>query len=185
LPLSINPPEKETRESIIRLRIEANNLNVDDFDPEVISYIADKFHDNVRQLEGALDRLLFYTVNIHQTKHVDLAVAMESLQSLVDVQDDKTKLSEEKIINVVANYFNLAPYQLTGKIRTSQIAMARHIAMYLIRTLLDVPFTKIGQTFGGKDHATVMNGVEKVENQLKTDKALQETLSKLKERLKG
>jgi chromosomal replication initiator protein len=184
LPLSINPPEKETRESILRLRIEANNLDVKDFDPEVISYIADKFHDNVRQLEGALDRLLFYTVNIHPTKHVDLAIAMESLQSLVDVQGDKTKLSEDKIINMVADYYNLAPYQLTGKIRTSQIALARHIAMYLIRDILDVPFTKIGQTFGGKDHATVMNGVTKVENQLKTDKALQETVAKLKERLK-
>lgn len=185
LPLSINPPEKETRESILRLRIEANNLDVKDFDPEVISYIADKFHDNVRQLEGALDRLLFYTVNIHPTKHVDLAIAMESLQSLVDVQGDKTKLSEDKIINVVADYYNLAPYQLTGKIRTSQIALARHIAMYLIRNILDVPFTKIGQTFGGKDHATVMNGVTKVENQLKTDKTLQETVTKLKERLKA
>jgi chromosomal replication initiator protein len=184
LPLSINPPEKETRESILRLRIEANNLDVKDFDPEVISYIADKFHDNVRQLEGALDRLLFYTVNIHPTKHVDLAVAMESLQSLVDVQGDKTKLSEDKIINMVADYYNLAPYQLTGKIRTSQIALARHIAMYLIREILDVPFTKIGQTFGGKDHATVMNGVNKVENQLKTDKALQDTVAKLKDRLK-
>lgn len=184
LPLSINPPEKETRENILKLRIAANNLDVADFDADVISYIADKFHDNVRQLEGALDRLLFYTVNIRPTKHVDLATAMASLQSLVDVQDDKTKLSEEKIINVVADYYSLAPYQLTGKIRTSQIALARHVAMYLIRLLLDVPFTKIGQMFGGKDHATVMNGVNKVENQLKTDKPLQEAISKLKDRLK-
>lgn len=185
LPLSINPPEKETCESILRLRIEANGLNVADFDPEVISFFADKFHKNIRELEGAFDRLLFYTVNIHPTKHVDLKTAMDSVQSLVDVQDDKTKLSEEKIINVVADYYNLAPYQLTGKIRTSQIALARHIAMYLIRTMLDVPFAKIGESFGGKDHATVMNGVSKVEKNMETDHSLQKAISDLKERLKN
>jgi chromosomal replication initiator protein len=185
LPLEIKLIEKETCESILRLKIEANGLDVNDFDPEVISYFASTFGKNVRVLEGAFDRLLFYTVNIHKTKHIDLTTAMDSVSSLAEAQDAKTQLSEEKIINVVADYYSLAPYQLTGKIRTSQIAMARHIAMYLIRTMLDVPFTKIGQTFGGKDHATVMNGVEKVENSLKTDKALSKAVEELKTRLKA
>lgn len=184
LPLSINAPEKETCESILKLRIEANGLNVKDFDPEVISYFAEKFRKNVRELEGAFDRLLFYTVNIHPTKHVDLSTAMDSVQSLVDVQSDKEKLSEEKIINVVADYYNLAPAQLTGKIRTSQIALARHIAMYLARKLLDAPFTKIGESFGGKDHATVMNGVQKVEKGMKNDHNLQKAIMDLEGRLK-
>jgi chromosomal replication initiator protein len=72
LPLAIKPIEKETCESILRLKIEANGLNVNDFDPDVITYFATTFGKNVRVLEGALDRLLFYTVNIHQTKHIDL-----------------------------------------------------------------------------------------------------------------
>jgi len=185
LPLAIKPIEKETCESILRLKIDANGLDVNDFDPEVISYFATTFGKNVRVLEGAFDRLLFYTVNIHKTKHIDLSTAMDSVSSLAEAQDAKTQLSEEKIINAVADYYSLAPYQLTGKIRTSQIAMARHIAMYLIRTMLDVPFTKIGQTFGGKDHATVMNGVEKVENALKTDKQLQSVVNDLQQRLKS
>lgn len=184
LPLSINPPEKETCEEILRLRITANNLSVEDFDPEVITFFATRFSKNIRELEGAFDRLIFYTVNIHPTKHIDLNTAMDSVSSLIDVQNDKTKLSEDKVINVVADYYNLAPYQLTGKIRTSQIALARHIAMYLIRTLLDVPFTKIGISFGGKDHATVMNGVNKVENSIKTDKNLQKAVAELTSRLK-
>jgi chromosomal replication initiator protein len=185
LPLSIKTPEKETCEAILRLRIEANGLNVNDFDPAVITYFAGKFSSNIRELEGALDRLLFYIVSIKPTKHVDLETAMASVDSLVDVQDDQTKLSEDKIINAVANYYNLASYQLTGRIRTSQIALARHIAMYLIRDLLDVPFTKIGETFGGKDHATVMNGVNKVEKSLKDDKELQKAIAELKSRLKA
>jgi len=185
LPLNIKPIEKETCESILRLKIEANGLDVNDFDPEVIAYFAGTFGKNVRILEGALDRLLFYTVNIHKTKHVDLPTAMDSVSSLAEAQDAKTQLSEDKIISAVADYYSLAPYQLTGKIRTSQIAMARHIAMYLIRTLLDVPFTKIGQTFGGKDHATVMNGVQKVENSIKTDKELAKAVNELQVRLKA
>ncbi|MCR4562814.1 MAG: chromosomal replication initiator protein DnaA [Bacilli bacterium] len=183
LPLSIHQPEKETCEQILKLRIEAAGLDVENFDPEVISYFAEKFRKNIRELEGALDRLLFYIVNIKPSKHVDLDTAMSSVQSLIDVQEDKTRLSEEKIINVVADYYNLASYQLTGRIRTSQIALARHIAMYLIRTMLDVPFTKIGKIFGGKDHATVMNGVNKVENQLKIDKNLEKAISDIRGRL--
>jgi len=184
LPIDIKTPDKETCESILKMKIQANGLPVETFDPEVISYFAQKFGSNVRELEGALNRLLFYIVNVHPTGHVDIQTAMDSVRDLTNVQDDETRLSIGKIINTVADFFNLAPYQLTGRIRTSQIAMARHIAMYLVRNLLDVPFTKIGEAFGGKDHATVMNGVEKVDNSLKNDKQLQSTVSELKERLK-
>ena len=113
-----------------------------------------------------------------------MGVAIESVQSLIDVKDTKTKLSETKIINVVADYYNLTPSQLTGKIRTNQIAMARHIAMYLIRSMLDVSLKKVGMVFGGKDHTTVMNAVEKVDKALKTDTFLQTAIDDLKKRLK-
>jgi chromosomal replication initiator protein len=185
LPIDIKTPDKETCESILKMKIQANGLSVDNFDPEVISYFAQKFGNNVRELEGALNRLLFYIVNVHPSSHVDIQTAMDSVRDLTNVQDDETQLSITKIINTVADYYNLAPYQLTGRIRTSQIALARHIAMYLVRSLLDVPFTKIGESFGGKDHATVMNGVEKVDNSLKSDKQLQSVISELESRLKS
>jgi chromosomal replication initiator protein len=167
------------------MRIETNNLDVNRFDPEVISYFSEKFSTNVRELEGALNRLLFYVINIAPSQHIDLQTAMESVQGLVDVQDDKTQLSITKIINVVADYYNLSPSQLTGRIRTSQIAMARHIAMYMCRTLLDAPFSKIGEAFGGKDHATVMNGVNKVENSMKQDEDMKKAVKTLVDRLKS
>ncbi len=183
LPLSINQPELETCENILKMRIIANNLNPNDFDPDAISFLASKFGKNVRELEGAFDRLLFYTINIQPTKHIDIKTVMNSVSGLINVKDAEEKLSEQKIIDTVADYYNLAPYQLTGNIRTSQIAMARHISMYLIRVLLDTPFIKIGKAFGGKDHATVMNGVNKVEKQLKTDETLKTVINELKERL--
>lgn len=185
LPLSINTPEKETCEAILKMKIEADDgLKISDFDEEVISFLADKFGRNIRELEGALARLLFYVINIKPTKHIDINTAMEAVKSLTDVKDDEQKLSEKRITETVAAYYNLTPFQLTSKVRTAQIAMARHIAMYLIRMLLDVPFVKIGQYFGGRDHTTVMNAVTKVENECRTNKEMEHAINTLRGKLK-
>ncbi len=183
LPLSINPPDKETCEAILRMRIEANSLDVSQFDPEVISFFATKFSTNVRELEGALNRLIFYVVNVRPSQHISLELAVDSVRGLIDVKTDEASLSIAKIINVVADYYNLSPAQITGKIRTSQIALARHIAMYLSRDVLDAQYTKIGEAFGGKDHATVMSAISKVGKMLKTDKDLADAVNEIKGRL--
>ncbi len=184
LPLCIAQPERETCEQILRMRIRANGLKESDFDPEVITFFANTFHKNVRELEGAFDRLLFFAVQMNGSNHVTLKIAQTAVSSLVDVKAATGTLSAEKVIDAVADYYGIPSYQLTGKIRTSQIALARHIAMYLIRSRLDAPFAKIGSLFGGRDHATVMNGVNKVENSLKTDKGLQKAVSDINKRLK-
>jgi chromosomal replication initiator protein len=85
---------------------------------------------------------------------------------------------------VVSDYYNLTPSQLTGRIRTGQIALARHIAMYLIRITLDIPLKKIGDMFGGKDHTTVMSAIQKVDNGLKTDTKLKSAIEELQKRIK-
>jgi len=137
----------------------------------------------VRELEGALNRLLFYTINMKPTKHITMEVATEAIQGLVSTKDDKARLSEARIVAAVADYYSLTPSQLTGKIRTSQIALARHIAMYLMKSLLQLPFTKIGQYFGGRDHATAMKAVEKVEKSLKIDPDMRKAVDELKAKL--
>jgi chromosomal replication initiator protein len=180
----VKAPDLLTSEEILRARITADGLDVNDFDPEVITFLAKRFSSSIRELEEALNRLLFYTINIRPSKHIDLSLASEAIQGLIRVQDDESKLSDTKIIATVADYYSLTPSQITGKIRTSQIAMARHIAMYLMRTLLDDPFQKIGKALGGKDHATVMNGVQKVENALKNDPEMQTAIRELTAKLK-
>ena len=184
LTLDVKAPDLLTSEEILRARITADGLDVNDFDPEVITFLAKRFSSSIRELEEALNRLLFYTINIRPSKHIDLSLASEAIQGLIRVQDDESKLSDTKIIATVADYYSLTPSQITGKIRTSQIAMARHIAMYLMRTLLDDPFQKIGKALGGKDHATVMNGVQKVENALKNDPEMQTAIRELTAKLK-
>jgi len=183
LVLSIKRPDLATSAQILRTKIAAGGLDVNDFDDEVIEFLASRFSNNVRELEGALNRLLFYTINYKPTEHITMEVATEAIQGLVSTVDEKARLSESHIVSVVADYYNLTPSQLTGKIRTSQIALARHIAMYLIKTLLQLPFTKIGQYFGGRDHATAMKGVEKVEKSLRVDPDMRKAVEELKAKL--
>ena len=184
LQISISTPDLETRKNILRKKIEANNLDLSDFEEDVITFFAENFPNNVRELEGALNRLLFYVVSIAPTKHITLDVALNSVQSLANGRSAKTKLNETRIINVVADYYNLTPALLTGRNRTSQVALARHVAMYLAREILDLPFTRVGKAFGGKDHSTVISAVVKVEKQLKEDASMQHVIKELKSRLK-
>ena len=183
LVISIKRPDLTTSTEILKAKITAGGLDVADFDEDVIAFLATRFSNNVRELEGSLNRLLFYAINFKPTKHITMAVTAEALQSFVSTHDPQAKLSESRIVAVVADYYNLTPSQLTGKIRTSQIALARHIAMYLMKTMLQLPFTKIGQYFGGRDHATAMKGVEKVEKSLKFDTDMRKAIDELKTKL--
>lgn len=184
LSISIGSPDVQTCVAILKSKINAGPMDISVFDEDVLEFIGSKFSKNIRNIDEALHKLVYYTTAFKPTKHIDMEIAMEALQPLLDVRSEKQKLSEQKIIGVVADYYNLTPSQVTGNSRQLQIALARHIAMYLIRITLDVPFTKIGMTFGGKDHSTVMSGVEKVEKELKINTDLQEAIAELKRRLK-
>ena len=185
LTVKIDEPDQNTCVEILRKKIDANGLDLEKFDDSVLYFFADKFSKSVRELEGALNRLIFYTVTLKQTDRITMDVAAEAVQTLVGGKGFATQLNEQKIINVVADYYNLTPSQLTGKIRTGQIALARHIAKWLIRHSLDVPLKKIGDMFGGKDHTTVMSAIQKVDKELITDEDLKTAIEELKKRLKA
>jgi len=182
--IKIDKPDQNTCVEILKKKITSRGLDLSRFDENVLIFIADKFSKDIRELEGALNRLIFYTINLKQVEHISLDVAVEAISSLISTKELDSELSEQKIINVVADYYNLTPSQLTGKIRTGQIALARHLAMYLIRNTLDVSLKKIGDIFGGKDHTTVMSGIQKVDVMLKTDEGVKAAVFDLKKRLK-
>ena len=185
LTVSINQPEAPTCVAILKSKIENSVLDLNSFDPKVLDFIGEKFSRNVREIDSAFNKLVFYVTNYRPTKYIDMQTAMEALQDLLNVKDEKQKLSEQKIISVVADYYNKTPSQITGSSREGDITLARHVAMYLIRVKLDVPFTKIGYTFGGKDHSTVMSGVNKVEKSLKTNETLRRAVSEIENLLKS
>ena len=179
LTVKITDPDKKACVDILHKKLDESGLNVNRIDGDVVNFFADKFSKNIRELEGALNRLIFYSLNLKQTDLITMDVAIEAIGSLKGGNDVASQLSEQKIINVVADYYNVTPSQITGKIRTGQIALARHISMYLIRKHLDIPLKKIGETFGGKDHTTVMSGISKVEKELKTDEQLKKAIEDL------
>ena len=165
-------------------KIDSNGLDINIFDENVLYFFAEKFSSNVRELEGAFNRLIFYSIQMQRSSKITMDIAVEAVSNLIGAKGAITQLNESKIINVVADFYNLSPSQITGKIRTGQIALARHVAMYLIRINLDVPLKRIGDMFGGKDHTTVMNAIQKVEKGLITDEGLKVAIEELTKRIK-
>lgn len=184
LSVCIKNPDTATLVEILKTKIESNGLDVDHFDEDGLTYLAENFSKNVRELEGALNRLLFYTINVKHVTNIDLSTIKESVRPMMATKDKSRIVTEDKIIEVVGSYYHLTENQIKSKVRTSQIALARQICMYLCRTLIGTPYIQIGKIFG-RDHSTVMSSCEKVDLMLKTDLELQSALSALKKQLKS
>ena len=150
-----------------------------------LEYIATKNSSNVRVLEGALNRVMFINVTMGNCNRITKEICMRALEGDTKKTNTKGKLTPEKIINTVASYYNIPPKEMTSNVRTGQIALTRHIAMYLCRSLLDLPFAQICQAFQKKDHTTVMSACTKVEKMLKTDDNLKKAVNDLKNQLKA
>ena len=183
LSVNIKNPDVDTCIEILKRKIEANSLNINNFDYDGLVYLAENFSKNVRELEGALNRLLFYKINSKNTNKIDVDTIKESVSGIKSVKDKQQTLTEDRIIEVVGDYYRLTEEQIKSKVRTSQIALARQICMYLCRNMLNTSFVQIGKIFGGRDHSTVMTAVEKVENLLKTDVQLSTAISQIKKSL--
>lgn len=181
----ISKPETSVCVEILKRKIVSNGLLLDNFDEAAINFLAETFSSSVRDLEGAFLKLLNYTINFKPTNHITLEIAVESVQGILSNNSLSSELSEKKIINIVADYYNLTSAQILGRSHIKQITLARHICMYLIRNLLDIPFAKIGELFGGKDHSTVMSGINKVDNLLKTDQEMGKVIKILKLKING
>lgn len=182
LSVGIDSPEFETALAILKKKLELRNFDMDTIDEDVLSFMASHFSGNVRDLEGAVNRLIFYSI-LENINRITMNVALEAFK---DHNSTTTPgiLTTEKIKKTVAEYYNLTLNQLVGKSRMSNITMARHIAMYLVRDLLNLSFIKIGEEFGGRDHSTVMSACDKVAKLLKKDEAYKEAIIELKTMLK-
>lgn len=183
LSVGIDSPEFETSLAILQMKIRQNGYGIDDVDDEGLNYIASNFSGNVRDLEGAWNRVLFYAIEFQPDGGcIKFETIMNALKSHA-VVSDKTGLSPKKIIKTVADYYGLTKQQITSKTRTKNIANARHISIYLCRKLLDLPYIKIGDEFGGRDHSTIISACAKVEKQIKKDPAYANAVNDLEKQL--
>lgn len=182
LSVGIDSPEFETALAILKKKLEMRNFDMDTIDDDVLSFMANTFKGTVRDLEGAVNRLIFYSI-LENIPRITMNVALEAFKDL-NSSAPTGKLTTEKIKKTVAEYYNLTMNQLTGKSRMSNITMARHISMYLMRDLLNISFIKIGEEFGGRDHSTVMSACDKVKKSIQKDEAYKEAIIELKTMLK-
>lgn len=178
LTVQIEPPEIEMRVAILKKKAEAESVELDD---EVAFYIAKHLRSNVRELEGALKKVLAYA-SFHGRK-IDLELAKESLKDLIGAVN--RQITVENIQKTVADYFKIKVADLYSKKRTRQIARPRQVAMWLAKNLTSQSYPSIGEAFGGRDHTTVLHAVRTIESLRSKDNELNHDVHVLLQVLKG
>jgi chromosomal replication initiator protein len=168
----IQPPDLETRIAILRFKTEQQALEVPD---EVIDLIAHKFQHNIRELEGALNRVVAYARMSFAPITASVAAA-----ALADTVSPQNALSIEEIIDEVARFYHLQTDDLTGARRTKDLALARQVAMYLAREETGHSLVQIGNALGDRDHTTVMHGHDKIEREIEEDDKLRRDVLTIK-----
>ncbi len=168
----IQPPDFETRTAILRKKAEREGLYIPD---SVTFFIADKIKSNIRELEGALIRVVAYSKLVG--KEVDEIVAQDVLKDLI-VENQK-KITVDLIQRKVAEYFEMRPSDMTAKRRSKSVAYPRHIAMYLSRELTSLSFPELGEHFGGRDHTTILHACDKLKKDIKKDPKTRSLMDKL------
>jgi len=174
----ITPPDLETRIAILRKKAKADGLDIPN---EVMLYIANQIDSNIRELEGALIRVVAYSSL--ENKDINADLAAEALKSIIPSSKPKV-ITIQDIQRVVGEQFGVKLEDFSAKKRTKSIAFPRQIAMYLSRELTDFSLPKIGEEFGGRDHTTVIHAHEKISNLIKTDPQFQKQIQELENKLK-
>lgn len=177
LSVNIYPPDFTLKKEILKNKIKAGDFE-EDIPEEVIEYIANNIGPDVRQLEGAVTRLIAYSA-IWGSKKINLDLAIDALPDFMS-KGMGEKNDIQRIQRIVAEYFQISVEDIRSKKRNSNISNPRQIAMYLCRCMTEESFPRIGIEFGGKDHSTVMHSVEKIEKEIKENKDLANQIEKLK-----
>jgi chromosomal replication initiator protein len=171
----VQPPDYETRAAILRSKAEALRRPVP---PEVIELIARRVQSNIRELEGALNRVVAYADVLGQPLNIDTAA-----QAIADLLPRRHTLNSTHILDTVAQFYSVRVDDLIGRDRTKEITVPRQMAMYLVREETDASLPEIGQMLGGRDHTTVMHGCEKISNLIETDDSFRRQFLSIRERL--
>ena len=176
----ISSPDYETRMAILQKKIELDHLEKYNIKNDVLDYIAANVKSNIRELEGAFNKVMAGAKL--EKKEVTLELAEQALKDIIS-PDEKKVITPEYIISVVAEHYGVTPADLSGNKRNSKIVMPRQVSMYLCREIISTPLKNIGKALGNRDHTTVMHGIEKIENELQNDDNLKNTIDILKKKI--
>lgn len=177
LTVDIQQPDYETRMAILKKKEELDGLQIDN---EVMKYIATNIKSNIRELEGALTKIV--ALSRLKKKEVNVTLAEEALKDLIS-PEDKKQVTPELIIDLIAEHYNITSSDIYSINKSRNIAFPRQIAMYLCRKLTDHSLAEIGKLLGNRDHTTVLHGIDKVEKTIKKDPTLQNTIDVLNKKI--
>jgi chromosomal replication initiator protein len=175
----IQPPDLETRIAILRKRVKTDNINVPD--PQVLTFIAGRVTTNIRELEGALTRVVAFCSLTGRPMNEELA---QDVLKDVFPQGDLPQVTIERIQEITSDRFGLSLDELCGDRRSQNIVYPRQVAMYLSRELTDSSLPKIGKQFGGRDHTTVIHATSKIARMIREDRSVYNLVQELTARIK-
>ena len=177
--VDITQPDFETRAAILEKKAEFDHILMP---KDVINYIAKSISSNIRDLEGALNKVAAYSkLSGHK---ITVELAERAIQDLIS-DKEKREITVEYIQEVVARHYNVTPDEMRGKKRTQNITAPRHIAMYLSRKMLSLSSTQLGALFGGRDHSTIIHGCDKIASDMENDPNLRGVLEMMEARVRG
>jgi chromosomal replication initiator protein len=175
----IQPPDLETRIAILRKKVKTDGIHVPD--PQVLTFIAGRASTNIRELEGALTRVVAFSSLTGRPMTVELA---QDVLKDVFPQGEAPEVSIERIQTAVTDRFGLSLDELCGERRSQNIVYPRQVAMYLSRELTDASLPKIGREFGGRDHTTVIHATSKIARMIREDRSVYNLVQELTARIK-
>lgn len=173
----ISSPDFETRMAILHKKEETDGYDIDN---EVIKYIAMNIKSNIRELEGALNKLV--ALSNLENREITVKLAEEALKDIIS-PDEKKEVTPAFIISTVAEHFHVSVDDIRSNKRNTEIVVPRQIAMYLCSNLTSVGLKKIGSEMGGRDHSTVLHGSKKISSELKTSEDMRKTIEILKKKI--
>lgn len=177
LQADVKRPDYETRMAILQKKAESEGYEIDN---DVLQYIATNIQSNIRELEGALIKLIAFS-RLDRSSPIDLTMAQEALKDLV-TPDQGSSLTVDNIIDIVSDHFGIAKGDILSKKRNAEIAQPRQIVMYLCREVLDLPYKAIGKALS-RDHSTVMHGITAVEDEMTQYPEMLRTIDVLKRKI--
>lgn len=173
----IQPPDYETRMAILRKNADTYDKEIDD---EIIKYIATNIKSNIRELEGALNKVMA-NARLNK-KELTIALAEDALKDVI-YPDQVREITPQLIVDVVSEHFNISKDDITSKKRNAEYVLPRQIIMYLCRTMTAVSLQNIGKLLSKKDHTTVLHGIKKIEDKIKTDEELRNKIETIKKKI--
>ena len=177
LTVDIQKPDYETRMAILRKKEEMEGYNIDN---EVIKYIASNVKSNIRELEGALTKIV--ALSKLNNKEITIELAEEALKDLISPNAPR-EVTPQLIINVVSEHFGINSLDVMGQKRSKELVFPRQIVMYLCGEMTTESLQNIGKALGGRDHTTIIHGQKKIASELKTDESLKSTIDILRKKI--